>query len=101
MSPNTKIHCVLNNVYPQMKKAKNCSYFDGEMTDGEINKCLFGYDADVRRKLFEFQEKESAVCLSNCTVRRARNGSDLEEFLGKTTSIEESDKIFDVSSMKR
>ena len=67
---------------------------DGEITDGEINKCLFGYDADVRRKLFEFQEKESAVCLSNCAVRRARNGSDLEEFLGKTTSIRQNIRCF-------
>ena len=96
-----KIHCVLNNASPQMKKVKNCSYFDSKVTDGESNMRIFGYDADVQWKLFEFQEKGSPVCLSNCTVKRARNGSNLEVFLRKTTGVEESDKTFNVSSVSK
>lgn len=72
-----------------MKKSRTCNYFDGEITDGKKSMRLFacfGFDAaaGVRRRLAKFEEKEQPVMLSNCEVKRARQGSQLEILVGKT-----------------
>ena len=78
-SPNAKIHGVVQGLSP-MKKSRNCSYFDGELTDGREKMRLFGFDSGVRRKLEESYESEGpvSVVLSNCEVKRGRRGEQLE-----------------------
>ena len=72
-SPNAKIHGVVTTVSP-MKKGKTCSYFDGEISDGQAKMRVFGFDSGVRRELLEYEEKEDAVVLSHCEVKRAHQG---------------------------
>ena len=74
-SANFKIHGVVNSLSP-MKKAKNCSYFDGEISDGKARMRLFGFDANVRKRLAD--EEDAAVSLCNCEVKRSRQGDQLE-----------------------
>ena len=64
-SPNVTIRGVVTGV-PPMKKSRNCSYFDGQISDGKTSMRLFGFDgaAGVRRKLLEFEEKKESVTLS-------------------------------------
>ena len=40
-SPNAKIHGVVTSLSP-MEKAKSCSFFDGEISDGKANMRVFG-----------------------------------------------------------
>ena len=75
---NAKIHGVVNSLSP-MKKSKNFTYFDGEISDGKASLQIFGFDSGVRRrKLAEFEEGSSAVALSHCEVKRPRKGDQLE-----------------------
>lgn len=70
------------SVISPMKKAKNCAYFDWELTDGKKSIRLFGFDSSVRRKLEEsYKSKEGAggsVTLCNCEVKHAQRGEQLE-----------------------
>lgn len=75
-SPKAKLHAVVSSISP-MKKTKTCSYFDGELTDGKARVRLFGFDCTVRRKLVE-EGSASAVVISNCEVKKARRGEQLE-----------------------
>ena len=54
-SSNFKIHGVISSLSP-MKKAKNCSYFDGQITDGKSKIRLFGFDGTIRKRLADEEE---------------------------------------------
>ena len=95
-SPNAKIHGVISALSP-MKRSRNCSYFDGEITDGKACMRLFGFDAGVRKRLVDFEERKSAVALSNCEVKTSRKGEELEVLLTKDTYPMNSEKVFDIS----
>ena len=95
-SPNAKIHAVVMIVSP-LKKGRTCSYFDGEISDGQAKMRVFGFDSGVRRKLLDYEGKEDAVMLSHCEVKRARQGDELEVLVTKFTKVEKSPKSFDVS----
>ncbi len=64
-SPNAKIHSVVTSVSP-MKKAKMCSYFNGEVSNGKASMRVFGFDSGVRKRLAEFRDSRSPVTLANC-----------------------------------
>ena len=99
-SPNAKIHGVLTTLSP-MKKSRTCQYFDGELSDGKKHMRLFGFDSarSVRRKLEEFQGKDATIALSNCEVKRSRQGDSLEILIGKESQVDVSDKEFDASAI--
>ena len=97
-SPNAKIHAVVESLSP-MKKSKTCSYFDGHITDGKATMRVFGFDSGVRRKLVEFEDSKKAVALTNCEVKKARRGEDLEVLVTKKTEVEKSEKVFEVKSV--
>lgn len=97
-SPKAKIHCIVSEVPENMKKGKNSNFFDGHLSDGNKTIRIYGYNRDVRRKLFGTQETANrTVLLSGCCVKTARNGQDLEVFVSKQTSVEESSKQFVVT----
>ena len=75
-SPKAKVHAVVSMI-SLMKKGGTCSYFDGELTDGKARMRLFGFNGDVRRKLME-EGNSSPVVISNCEVKKARRGEQLE-----------------------
>ena len=95
-----EIHGILSNVSPDMKKTKTSSYFDGEINDEHMSLRIFGYDSNVRRKLFEFQSRGEPVVLSKCAVKRSRDGKELEVFASSNTSVATSSKKFDVDAAK-
>ena len=82
-----------------MKKSKSCSYLDGHLTDGKRTMRVLGFDAGVRRKLVEFEDSKKAVALTNCEVKKARRGEDLEVLVTKKTEVEKSEKVFEVKSV--
>ncbi len=94
-----KIHGMLTSVSPM--KRRTCSFFDGEITDGKSCMRLFGFDgADgVRRRLVELEEKKEAMVLTECEVKRLRQGNDLEIYAGKCTVVEKSEKSFDAKGL--
>ena len=95
-SPNAKIHSVVTSVSP-MKKAKTCSFFDGEISDGKATMRVFGFDSGVRRRLADFGDSKSPVALSNCEVKSSRKGQELKILVTKRTEMLKSDKVFDVA----
>ena len=50
----------------QMKKAKICTFFHGEMIDRKATIHVFGFDSGVRRRLADFGDSKSPVELLNC-----------------------------------
>ena len=57
--------------------------------------CIFGFNSSIRRKLLDFEE---GVHLSNCEIKRSRQGNDLKILVTKYTDFVKSEKQFDVSS---
>ena len=47
----------------------------------------------------EFQGKDATITLSNCEVKRSRQGETLEILVGKDSQVDVSDKEFDVSAI--
>ena len=94
-SPNAKVQGVLTRLSP-MKKTSTCSYFDGQLSDGNTAVRVFGFDAGVRRKLLDFEERKQGITLSNCEIKRSRRGNELEILVNKRTEIAESEKVFKV-----
>ena len=78
-SSSARIQGVVTSISP-MRKSRNCSYFDGEITDGKTNMCIFGFDgaSGVRRKLVEFQGKSESVTLAKYEVKHARQCDQME-----------------------
>lgn len=76
ISPNAKVSGVVSCISP-MKESKNCSYFDGNFTDGKASLRLFGFDSSVRRKLVE-SGYGASITISNCEVKKSRIGEELE-----------------------
>ena len=61
-------------------------YFDGEICDETGSRRVYGFDGEVRRKLFEMQEKKETVDLVSCVVKKARGPSeDLEIMVNGAT----------------
>lgn len=95
-SPKATIRGIVASLSP-MKKSKSTGsqYFDGEITDGKSSMRVFGFNAEVRRKLAGFEGK-NAVAIGNCEVRKCRGGEELEVFVTKGIDVVECDKKFEV-----
>ena len=78
------------------REGKNSTFFDGDLRDDSSSIRVYGYDKDVRRKLFDCQKEGETILLSGCSVKKARNGKDLEVFVSNSTTIEKSKKAFTV-----
>lgn len=77
------------------KKAKTCSFFDGEITHGKACMREFGFDAGVRKKLLSFEESKSAITLE--TAKSFAIGPEMGVLLTKYTDLLRSKKVFDIS----
>ena len=55
-----------------LKHGKTCNCFDGEISDENVSIRFCGFDVGVRGRLVEYFEKEEAVCVCNCEVKRSR-----------------------------
>ena len=51
-SPKAKIYCVVSGIPEDMKQGSGSSFFDGKLSDNDTSIRVYGYDPDVRRRLF-------------------------------------------------
>ena len=49
-SPKAKVQCLVTAL-SDMKKSRDTSYFDGEISDGKTSMRVYGYNEGLRRKL--------------------------------------------------
>ena len=96
-SPNAKLHGVILSLSP-MQRGKTCSYFHGQVTDGDSSVCIFGFDVGVRKKLAFFEGNKQAVTITNCEVKASKRSKALEILVNKNTDVAQSDKQFDIKS---
>lgn len=73
-STKAKIHCVISDIPEEMKDS---NFFDGKLWDNNKSIQVYGYDPDVKRRLFTAQTQQNRmVLLSACSVKESRNGTD-------------------------
>ena len=90
---------VVGNISP-MKTGKKSRYFEAKMTDGEVQMRVVGFQGTQRRKLMSFSESEKSVTLKNCRITRSKLSEHFEIQLKSGSSVEQSDKTFDVDMSK-
>lgn len=96
-SPKAKIHCVINEIPEEMKDGAGSRFFDGKLSDNKKSIRVYGYGPDIKHKLFSAQTQQSrTVLLSACSVKQSRDGTGLEVFVNKRTTIETSNKHFTI-----
>ena len=95
---NTTIHGAITALSP-VKKGRNSLFFDGTLADDTSTIRLVGFAPAQQKKLEEYQQKKVAVELHNCEVKRSRHGEGYELMLKSGSSIKESPKKIDVSTL--
>ena len=95
---NTTIHGAITALSP-VKKGRNSIFFDGTLADDTSTIRLVGFAAAQQKKLEEYQQKKVAVELHNCEVKQSRHGEGYELMLKSRSSIRESPKKIDVSTL--
>ena len=91
---NTTIHGAITAT----PGTKGRIFFDGMLADDTSTMRLVGFAATQQKKLEEYQQKNVAVELRNCEVKRSRYGEGYELMLKSGSSIKESPKKIDVST---
>ena len=101
VSKAAKIHGMLTALSP-MKTGSSGSkpYFEGQLTDGEKQRRVIGFDAKVQKSLSEFHENKDPVAMSNCEVKVGKYTSDLEVIVRHTSQLQKSPKKFDFDMSK-
>lgn len=95
-SPKAKVRGLLTGVCSAMK-GDGCQFWDGEIVDNSSSMRIYGYDPASRRRLFDFQQRGESVVLTECAVKKARFGDNLEIYVSDSTSVETSEMKFDSS----
>ena len=70
-SPKAKVQCVVTAL-SEMKKSRDISYFDGQVSDGKKAMRVYGYNDGVRRKLSFYKDNKASVTIDNCQVTKSR-----------------------------
>ena len=70
-------------------------HFEGQLTDGEKQRRVVGFDSKVQISLSEFHENKEPVAMSNCEVKVGKYTSDLEVIVQNTSQLQRSPKKFD------
>ena len=98
VSPVKKVRGVVLEVSPMRKGKTGTSFFDGRISDGVSSMRFVGFDSKVRRRIVEYEGKDTAVTLSKCEIKRGRHDGDgLEVHVKNATEVVKSEKKFDVS----
>ena len=84
-SPVKKIEGVVLEMSPMKRGKTGSSFFYGTISDGVASMRFVGFDQKVRRRLVEYEGKETAITLSNCEGWRGDNG--LEVHIRNSTEI--------------
>ena len=105
LSPTkAKIHAVITNLSPiKTSTATNSGspskkqFFQGTVNDGVKKIRLVGFTETQQAKLSKFYEAKEPVTLTNCTVKKAKDDSDVEVLVNDYTEIQKSDKTFNIT----
>ena len=96
-SDNAIVHGVIRSLSP-MKQGKASSFFHANLTDGETQMRVVGFQDAQRKRLASFQKNSSPISLEHCKVKRARDSDDFEVLLKPSTKVSKSPRKFNVSS---
>lgn len=78
------------------KREKNSIYFDGVVSDGTSHLRLVGFTTEQQKKLSTLLEAKQPAYLTNCELKRNRQGDKMEIILKKFTTIGKSPKKIDL-----
>ena len=92
---NASLHATLTSLSP-LKKGKHSVYFDGTLTDGTTEQRFVGFSSEQQKKLVSFHSSHTPAHLSNCELKKARQGDEMEVLLKKFTKISESPKKINI-----
>lgn len=95
---NATVHGVATLISP-VKKGRACNFFDGALTDGSTKVCLVGFNSAQQRNIKQFVDSKEALQLSDCEIKQARRGSNMEIMLKGTTEIKASPRKFKISKI--
>ncbi len=96
---SANIHGVVTSLSP-VKKGKTTVYFDGTVSDGASKIRLVGFSSKQRKVMEDFMSKRQPVKLSDCEIKQARRGDQMEVLLKGNTSIDKSPKTIEVQSVE-
>lgn len=85
-SDSAKIHGYVSSISP-MKKGKTSNFFDAEISDGETDMRLVGFQQSQRKRLEDFHSTSNPVTIANCTIKKARASDDLEILLKSASKL--------------
>ena len=94
-SESAIVHGVITSLSP-MKKGKASNFFHANISDGDTQLRLVGFQDAQRKQLASFKKDSSAIALEHCKIKRARQSDDLEVLLKPTTKVTKSPKKLDV-----
>ena len=94
--PSASLHGVVTSLSP-LKGAKS-AYFDGTVSDGTSKLRLVGFSTKQQKLMEDFMAKKQPIELTDCEVKRARRGDQMELLLKTTTAIHGSPKKIEVLS---
>lgn len=66
----------MSGLSSEMKSGGECSYWDAKLFDEGGSRRVFGFDRNVRRRLFDYQESGDTIDLVSCVVKKARHSDD-------------------------
>ena len=90
VSPVKKVRGVVLEVSPMKKGNTGTGFFDGRISDGVSLMRFVGFDSKVRRRIVEYERKDTAVTLSKCEIG-------LKVYVKNATEVVKSEKKFNVS----
>lgn len=88
-----KVHGVVTSVSP-MKGKSTTKFFDGFITDGKKKLRFVGFSPEKAKQIDNFANDQEPVTISNCCIKNAKYGNELEIVVGDYTDISKSTKAF-------
>ena len=93
---SASVHGVVSFVSPIKVSQRGSDYFNGALSDGKATIKLVGFRGAQQAKIKELMEREQAVVLDDCQIKKAKRGSNMELVLKRTSAICYSPKKFKV-----
>ena len=95
--PSASLHGIVTSLSP-LKKGVKSAYFDGTVSDGTSKLRVVGFSTKQQKLMEDFMVKKQPIQLTDCEVKRARRGDQMELLLKTTTAIHGSPKKIEVLS---
>ena len=98
-----KIHAVITTLSPIKDRSdedpSKVPFFHGTVNDGLKKLKLVGFGETQQTRLSKFHQAKEPVTLNNCTctLKKARNSTDIEVIVSDFIDIAKSDKSFNIT----